>query len=111
MVWGEEERSDNADRASQQLGLHLGFASTRPEKLYGTGPDNLWALSAGRQAVVELKTGCTTNTIARKDMDQLHTFSTPPLTACARGAGPRGERRAVPEPEKADRAGLRRRHR
>ncbi|MFF7987926.1 hypothetical protein ACFZDK_54470 [Streptomyces sp. NPDC007901] len=48
VVWGEEERSDDAERAWQQLGLHLGFASTRPEKLYGTGPDNLWALSAAR---------------------------------------------------------------
>ncbi|WP_093868115.1 DEAD/DEAH box helicase family protein [Streptomyces sp. KS_5] len=71
VVWGEEERSDDAERAWQQLGLHLGFASTRPEKQYGTGPDNLWALSATRQAVVELKTGCTTDTIAKKDMDQL----------------------------------------
>ncbi|MEV8346425.1 DEAD/DEAH box helicase family protein [Streptomyces niveus] len=71
VVWGEEERSDDAERAWQQLGLHLGFASTRPEKLYGTGPDNLWALSAARQAVVELKTGCTTGAIAKKDMDQL----------------------------------------
>ncbi|WP_405763938.1 DEAD/DEAH box helicase family protein [Streptomyces sp. NBC_00080] len=71
VVWGEEERSDDAERAWQQLGLHLGFASTRPEKLYGTGPDNLWALSSARQAVVELKTGCTTDTIAKKDMDQL----------------------------------------
>ncbi|SDP61554.1 Replicative superfamily II helicase [Streptomyces sp. cf386] len=71
VVWGEEERSDDAERAWQQLGLHLGFASTRPEKQYGTGPDNLWALSAARQAVVELKTGCTTDTIAKKDMDQL----------------------------------------
>ncbi|MEU9272698.1 hypothetical protein AB0E04_46030 [Streptomyces sp. NPDC048251] len=71
VVWGEEERSDDAERAWQQFGLHLGFPSTRPEKLYGTGPDNLWALSAARQAVVELKTGCTTDTIAKKDMDQL----------------------------------------
>ncbi|MFF7146255.1 competence protein CoiA family protein [Streptomyces nodosus] len=44
---------------------------SRPEKLYGTGPDNLWALSAAQQAVTELKTGCTTGTIAKKDMDQL----------------------------------------
>ncbi|MEV3972753.1 DEAD/DEAH box helicase family protein [Streptomyces sp. NPDC050698] len=71
VVWGEEERSDDAERAWQELGLHLGFASTRPEKQYGTGPDNLWALSAARQVVVELKTGCTTDTIAKKDMDQL----------------------------------------
>ncbi|MFI9835249.1 DEAD/DEAH box helicase family protein [Streptomyces sp. NPDC051913] len=71
IVWGDEERSDDAERAWQQLGLHLGFASTRPEKQYGTGPDNLWALSVAQQAVVELKTGCTTATVAKKDMDQL----------------------------------------
>jgi hypothetical protein len=71
VVWGEEERSDDAERAFEQLGLHLGFTSTRPERQYGTGPDNLWALSAGQQAVIELKTGCSTATIAKKDMDQL----------------------------------------
>ncbi|WP_055470019.1 hypothetical protein [Streptomyces ardesiacus] len=59
------------ERAWQALGEHLGFASSRPEKLHGTGPDNLWALSAARQAVIELKTGCTTGTIVKKDMDQL----------------------------------------
>ncbi|MGW4490470.1 DEAD/DEAH box helicase [Streptomyces sp. NPDC004376] len=73
LVWGDEERSDDAEQAWQKLGQHLGFASSRPEKQYGTGPDNLWALSAARQAVVELKTGCGTDTatIAKKDMDQL----------------------------------------
>ncbi|MER6354646.1 hypothetical protein ABT186_23210 [Streptomyces sp. NPDC001634] len=49
--------------AWQALGEHLGFAST--------APDNLWAPRAARQAVVELKTGCTTDTIAKKDMDRL----------------------------------------
>jgi Type III restriction enzyme, res subunit len=71
VVWGEEERTGDAERAWQALGQHLGFPSTRPEKQYGTGPDNLWALSAARQAVTELKTGCTVSTIAKKDMDQL----------------------------------------
>jgi hypothetical protein len=71
VVWGDDERSDDAEHAWEQIGLHLGFASTRPEKQYGTGPDNLWALSAARQAVCELKTGCVTDTIAKKDMDQL----------------------------------------
>jgi hypothetical protein len=70
IVW-DEERTDQAEGAWQRLGLHLGFASTCPERLYGTGPDNLWALSADRHAVIELKTGCTTDTIAKKDLDQL----------------------------------------
>lgn len=71
VVWGEEERSDDAERAWEQLGAHLGFVSTRPEKQYGKGPDNLWALSASEQAVIELKTGCVTDTIAKKDLNQL----------------------------------------
>lgn len=73
VVWGDEERSDDAEQAWQKLGLHLGFVSSRPEKQHGTGPDNLWALSPARQAVTELKTGCGTDTttIAKKDMDQL----------------------------------------
>ncbi|TJZ95651.1 DEAD/DEAH box helicase [Actinacidiphila oryziradicis] len=70
IVW-DEERTNDAEAAWQGLGEHLGFTSTRPEKLYGTGPDNLWALTADRHAVTELKTGCTTDTIVKKDLDQL----------------------------------------
>ncbi|MEV0811235.1 DEAD/DEAH box helicase [Micromonospora sp. NPDC050200] len=67
----DNERTNEAEAALERLGLHLGFASTRPEKIYGTGPDNLWALSADRHAVIELKTGSTTATVAKKDIDQL----------------------------------------
>lgn len=67
----DEELTDQAESAWQRLGRLLGFASTRPEKQYGTGPDNLWALSSSAHAVIELKTGCTTDTIAKKDLDQL----------------------------------------
>jgi hypothetical protein len=67
----DEERTEEAERAWERLGSHLGFVSTRPEKLYGAGPDNLWALSAERHAVTELKTGCTGTVIAKKDLDQL----------------------------------------
>jgi hypothetical protein len=70
IVW-DEERTNEAEAAWQRLGEHLGFTSTRPEKLYGTGPDNLWALTGDRHAVTELKTGCTTDTIVKKDLDQL----------------------------------------
>jgi hypothetical protein len=44
--------------------------SSRPEKICGTGPDNLWVLGA-EHAVTELKTGWITSTIAEKDLDQL----------------------------------------
>jgi hypothetical protein len=71
VVWGDEERSDEAEAAWMQLGQHLGVTSTRPEKLYGTGPDNLWVLSDERHAVIELKTGCSTETMSKSDLDQL----------------------------------------
>lgn len=70
IVW-EEERTKEAEHAWMELGRHLGFVSTRPEQIYGSGPDNHWVLGGGRHAVIELKTGCTTDTIAKKDLDQL----------------------------------------
>lgn len=71
IVW-DKDRTDEAEAAWERLGWHLGFVSSRPEKLCGTGPDILWALSADRHFVIELKTGCTTaTTIAKKDLDQL----------------------------------------
>lgn len=72
IVW-DKERTDQAEAAWETVGTQLGFDSMRPERLYGTGPDNLWALSAAKHAVIELKTGCdlTSNGIAKKDADQL----------------------------------------
>jgi hypothetical protein len=67
----DEERTDEGEAAWERLGRHLGFASTRPDQQYGTGPDNLWVLDGGRHAVIELKTGCTTPAIAKHDLDQL----------------------------------------
>jgi hypothetical protein len=66
----DNERTDEAEAAWARLGQHLGFASTRPEKQFGTGPDNLWVLGA-RHVVTELKTGATTSTIDKHDLDQL----------------------------------------
>lgn len=72
IVW-DNDRTDDAEAAWEKLGVHLGFDSMRPERLYGTGPDNLWALSATQHAVIELKTGVELDClgIAKKDADQL----------------------------------------
>jgi hypothetical protein len=72
IVW-DNDRTDQSEAAWEKLGLHLGFDSMRPERLYGTGPDNLWTLSATRHAVIELKTGVELDCegIAKKDADQL----------------------------------------
>jgi hypothetical protein len=72
VAW-DKDRTDQAEAAWEKLGLHLGFDSMRPERLCGTGPDNLWALSPTRHAVIELKTGVELDSagIAKKDADQL----------------------------------------
>ena len=57
IVWGVEHASDRSEEQFRLLGLHLGFGSGRPEKEdRDGGPDNLWALSSERYAVIELKT-------------------------------------------------------
>lgn len=72
IVW-DNELTDQAEAAMEKLGLHLGFTSMRPERLHGTGPDNLWTLTSTRHAVIELKTGVELDCegIAKKDADQL----------------------------------------
>ncbi|MFJ5635056.1 hypothetical protein ACIQF5_20765 [Streptomyces goshikiensis] len=71
LVWKDKDRADEAEQAWESLGRHLGFIGTRPEKLYDTGPDNLWILGPARSAVIELKPGCVTDTISKHDLDQL----------------------------------------
>jgi hypothetical protein len=46
----DQKRTDDAEVAWTRLGEHLRLTSTRPEKQYGSGPDNLWA-SGDRHAV------------------------------------------------------------
>jgi hypothetical protein len=68
----DPDHTGEAEAAFEQLGFHLGFGGQRPDHLYGIGPDNLWALSGDRHAVIELKTGVkTTAMIAKKDLGQL----------------------------------------
>lgn len=47
--------SDKFERALHELGEALGFASERPDKVWGKGPDNLWCLQSGRYLLVECK--------------------------------------------------------
>lgn len=72
ITW-DNDRTDDAEAAWDKLGMHLGFDSMRPERHYGTGPDNLWTLTTTQHAVIELKTGVDLNceSIAKKDADQL----------------------------------------
>jgi replicative superfamily II helicase len=47
--------SDKFEHAFNELGLALGFAAERPEKVWGKGPDNLWCLKTDRYLLVECK--------------------------------------------------------
>ncbi|MFD6057850.1 DEAD/DEAH box helicase [Rhodococcus wratislaviensis] len=57
IVWAVKGTASMAEEQIRLLGLHLGFASTRPEhEEKSGGPDNLWGLTPSVNAVIELKT-------------------------------------------------------
>jgi hypothetical protein len=53
------------------LGLHLGFASQRPEKNFRRGPDVLWQMGGAQYAVIEAKNNVVTDFIRKHDLGQL----------------------------------------
>lgn len=54
-----------------ELGEILGFESSRPDQETKKGPDNLWAVGNGKYLVIECKSGTITDSIYKKDCDQL----------------------------------------
>lgn len=72
MAW-DADRTEAAEEAVRRLGELLGFVSTRPEKEFGAGPDNHWALTPTANAVIELKTGVTRPDpeLIKSEVDQL----------------------------------------
>jgi hypothetical protein len=54
-----------------ELGLFLGLGSQRPERDFGTGPDNVWAVEPGVFWVIEAKSGATSEFISKRDAGQL----------------------------------------
>lgn len=76
IVWGINETAERAEQQFMLLGLHLGFASSRPEKEEDDGgPDNLWGLDPTTNAVIELKTEVSRNppSISKTEAGQLLT--------------------------------------
>ncbi|NYF16032.1 hypothetical protein HDC37_000846 [Microbacterium sp. AK009] len=69
----DESRVPETEEAFEHLGLHLGFASERPDKIYSTGPDVLWIITEDLQFIIELKTGITRadKRITKDELDQL----------------------------------------
>ena len=70
IAW-DNDRTDEAEAAIVDLGLHLGFSSQQPELVYGIGSDVLWALGGHRYVVIEAKTGASAPLIWKKDINQL----------------------------------------
>lgn len=65
------DSTEDFEQAWYELGQHLGFASQRPERDQGDGPDVLWMLGDRRALVTECKSGVTTDSISRHDAAQL----------------------------------------
>ncbi len=63
--------AERFEKAIAMLGLAIGFKTQRPETEQGKGPDNLWSLGNFRFFVIECKSGAKTDTIAKRDADQL----------------------------------------
>ncbi|WP_053386664.1 helicase C-terminal domain-containing protein [Leucobacter japonicus] len=59
------------EAAMEQLGLLLGFASSRPDRDSRIGPDNLWAIGDDRFWVLEAKSEATATEISRDNLEQL----------------------------------------
>jgi hypothetical protein len=58
-------------RAMGDAALILGFGAQFPEADYGAGPDVLWALGGLRYFVIECKNEAVTDTVNKKDCNQL----------------------------------------
>ena len=50
-----EATSNQFEEALKNLGIMLGFAAERPEKIYSNGPDVLWLLDGELALVIEAK--------------------------------------------------------
>lgn len=60
------------EEAIRSLGEYLGLSSTRPEKEYGTGPDDLWRVPSGAALCMEVKSDKgTSQHYWKKDVGQL----------------------------------------
>lgn len=60
------------EKALKDLSFLIGFYSERPEEETGRGPDNLWCLENNEFLVIECKNEAITETISKKDCNQLN---------------------------------------
>lgn len=60
------------EQAIMELAEFIGFQSQRPENEFRKGPDNLWGVGTAKYFVIECKNGATTETINKRDCNQLN---------------------------------------
>ena len=66
------EATAQFEAAVDDLAWFIGIERQMPERSYGEGPDNLWALPNGSFLVIECKSGATSNSgISKRDAGQL----------------------------------------
>ena len=65
--------ADSFENGIEQLGRILGFASHRPEKVSGSGPDNLWNIGGKQFWLISCKNMVTRNFISKTEVGQLST--------------------------------------
>lgn len=66
----KKDTSRSFEEAVKNLGLLLGFYSSRPDE-EDYGPDNLWSIGEGKYFVIECKNGSTNPLISMGDCEQL----------------------------------------
>jgi len=66
------ENPKSFEYALKEIGLLLGFHSSRPEDEVGKGPDNFWISEDNKFMVIECKNGTTTEQISKHDCNQLN---------------------------------------
>lgn len=67
----EEGSHKRFEDAVEKTGRILGFASSRPDKETGIGPDNLWAVGSDRYWVIEAKSEASATEVSREYLEQL----------------------------------------
>nr|WP_281719459.1 DEAD/DEAH box helicase [Nitrosomonas nitrosa] len=70
-------KADKFEKALDELSLALGFAGERPDKHWGGGPDNLWALDASQYLLWECKSevAVTRVEINKREAEQMNRHS------------------------------------
>ena len=68
----KEETAKPFEKAIKELFDVIGYKATMPERESGRGPDDFVVLGEGNYIVIECKNGVTTDTICKKDCNQLN---------------------------------------